>query len=493
LVSVTDESVHNAYISNSSITITQGNLEVLSRANVSITANAQAVSGGVVSGTGAKASIVFKPTVVASVTGNVNQATGDIKVNATVYIEKLNAVTNGAAVGAGVSIGASVATITVSHDIKAYIGAGTITTGGKVFVTALYNRGESDTDGGNISASAFAGAGALVGATGANADIEHKGAVRAYITGQTLNSDKGVFVNAFGYHNLTANGDGIGGGAAAIGSVVVSVNDNQSTYEAYINNSRTNITQSGNVEILSHITVNITVKAKATTGGIISGSSTDASISFKPVIRAYLAGNVEQANGDIKINATLFIKGLSAVSEGAAAGGVNIGDFIAKVTVSPDMASYIGTGTVNTNGSIYVEVYYNLDDNVSIFAGAYAGSGSLIGNATGAKAEIVHEGTFKAYITGQVIDSRKDIVVRALGYQKLNGYTGGLNIAGLVAKGAAVVSITNKPAFEAYVENSNITAAGSVLINAVRTGRIDAVAKGTNGGLVNAGVAKVLP
>jgi hypothetical protein len=468
--------------SNGTTKTTSGDITVKAEEKTTINASSGAASAGGAALGGSVVVITLNGTIE-SYTGGSIQADKNLNITAQNNIYANNLRTVGGSAGV-IGLGGSVVVLNITGTTKAYAG-GTLNVSGSINIHAL---GRIEANGMKIYAGGVGGLG-LGAAVGI---VNISSIAQAYMANGTRVENSGnISIKADFY--IIANVDAIGTAAGVIsaGATIARVNvtANVSAYTGTVT-----IVKADNIDIMSYITADIMVSALAAAGGILSGAGAEASITFNPAATAYLTGNVQQAAGDVKVNATVFITRLIAESKGTAAAlGATAGVSLAKISITPDIRAYIGAGTINTDGNVYVRAYYNLNGTASggsISARAYAGSGAVLVGVNGANAEIVHRGSVKAYISGQIINSRRDVNLQALGYQDLIANGGGVSGAGIAAVGGVVVSVTNEPTFEAYIENSNITALGDISINAVRNGSIKAEANGTSGGLLVAGTAQ---
>ena len=129
-----------------------------------------------------------------------------------------------------------------------------------------------------------------------------------------------------------------------------------------------------------------------------------------------------------------------------------------------------------------------------ITVNGYAGSGALVGSASGAIVTINHAGKFIACI--DAADGSKNelkvtgyLVVRTTTLYQIDAKAKGLSFAGGVAMGAVVVTVTNTISNESYTKNLTGTVGEFVLIS-VNVPTITVESQGTSGGLVAAGTAQ---
>ncbi|MBL4826874.1 MAG: hypothetical protein JKY66_04040, partial [Spongiibacteraceae bacterium] len=167
------QSIANASVGGSTVAYMDGtvngavNLLVKANSISSVEADAFALGGGIVTGSGADAVVVLNPTITAYTNGDIS-ISGDLKVIALSDAEaEADAV--GISIG-GLAVGVSLANAVITPDIDAYIQGGTVIATGGISVSALHNFNEAGTLlAKGADAAATAATGALIGGAGADA------------------------------------------------------------------------------------------------------------------------------------------------------------------------------------------------------------------------------------------------------------------------------------------------------------------------------------
>ncbi|MBD2516808.1 DUF4347 domain-containing protein [Nostoc sp. FACHB-973] len=376
----------NAYINNSTVT-SAGKVELAATSNQTITASSVAVAVAIsvptsvtlsFAGAGSGASAKNKTTnqVASYITGG-----SQINANGAVNLSALDSSTIKSDVGsgalsfavAGASVGVSLSENTIGNKVKAYIDGANVTstTGG---ITTIANST------GNITAFSIATSVALaIGGAGAGANSTSKaqGTTEAYIgkaadgtsTGNTTITAANGTIQVQANSKVTADADtrvGVGG-LVAVGGMKANSEDTQATL-AYIGNDAT-IKQAGAIAINAESTDVVTADMLAGAGSVLANVNViDATVKVNPQVSAYIGNNVKTEN---KVSGNVTVEAKSVRAEGDATArsyggsiGANVSAATVNTTISPEVTSYIGTGsTIEAQGNIGVKAEAASDGN----------------------------------------------------------------------------------------------------------------------------------
>ncbi|MCR3920962.1 MAG: hypothetical protein NUK65_00375 [Firmicutes bacterium] len=475
--------------SGGTTTATTGDIIVKASEKTTIDALAGAVAAGQAALGGAVIVVTLHGTTESYLGGTI-QSAGHLSVIAenTVQANKLVTI---AGTGGPISLGGSVVILQVTGTAKAYV-YGHITVMGMINVHATGTITTTDLK-------AYAGAVGGLGLGAAVAIVTIAGDVSAFMaSGTNVTSADGISVKALS--NVTTDVEALGAAAGVVAMGICIANVNITIFvTAYADHI--NVVKTGSFAISAAVISSVQVVCRAATGGIIaSGSGAVARIEYKPVVTSYLSGDIHEATGKIAVQAIGFSSQLQATATGAAiAVGLTAGVSLADIIITPHVTAYIGSGSIDAANAIEVVAYYNLlvDENNqsthggTISAKACAGAAGALAGLHGAIANIVSNGTIRAYITEQTIIVSGDILVSAGGYQSLVSQGGGISLALGAAIGAVYVSVNNQMQVTAYIQNTDIETAEAITINAVLENIISAHAMGTAGGLLVAGGAQI--
>ncbi|WP_392533892.1 DUF4347 domain-containing protein [Nostoc sp. C117] len=384
--SIAENTINNgvkAYIDNSTVT-SAGSVELAAKSTQTITALSVAVSvAGAISqfsfaGAGSGASAKNKTTNQISA-----YITGGSKINATgaVNLSGLDSATIKSDVGsgalsfavAGASVGVSISENTIGNKVKAYIdGANVTSTTGSITAIAGSTANITAFSIATSVALAIGGAGA-----GANSISKAQGKTEAYIgkaadgtsTGNTTITAANGTVQVQATSKVTAKADtrvGVGG-LVAVGGMVANSEDTQATL-AYIGNDAT-IKQAGAIAINAESTDVVTADMLAGAGSVLANVNViDATVNVKPTTTAYIGNNVNTEN-KVAGNVTVDAKSIRAEGDATARSyggsiGANVSAATVNTTISPEVSSYIGTGsTIKAEGNIGVKAEAASDGN----------------------------------------------------------------------------------------------------------------------------------
>ena len=389
--------------------------------NVLTVAGSLAASGGTAAFGAASASNDIDDNILAYVSGTVN-ASGDVDIDA----QANGAILAIAAGGAGAKTVGVAATATVNlikNDIKAYLGNGSITSGGDVTLSAA--------DATTISslAGAVAGGGKVsIGASAAVNDLTVT--VGAYVAASNLAASSGqVRIKSRGGSTIrTAAAGGSGAGDVSLaGAATTNFIDND--IGSYVNGNSTITGGNGvNLEVVDASTIE-------SLAGVVTGAGTAS-------IGASVAYNKIGTRGGNLIRAA--VENASVTS---ARGSV---DVTASETATIRSLAAGGSG-----------------------AGTFSGGGAVTINDIGS--------SILARVTGASVTADAGSKVEATDNSTIQSLAGQINAAGTAAVGAAVATNKIGTNVESLVLNSTVDAGnGGLLIRAASTGTIESLSAGAS-------------
>ncbi|MBD2412394.1 hypothetical protein FACHB389_10860 [Nostoc calcicola FACHB-389] len=383
--SIAENTINNGVKAYIDSTVTSaGKVELAAKSTQSITALSVAVSvAGAVSqvsfaaaGSGASAKNKTTNQIASYITGgSLVNATGAVNLSALDSATIKSDVGSGALsfAVAGASVGVSISENTIGNKVKAYIDGANVTstTGG---ITAIANSTA------NITAFSIATSVALaIGGAGAGANSTSKaqGRTEAYIgkaadgtsTGNTTITAANGTIQVQANSKVTAKADtrvGVGG-LVAVGGMVANSEDTQATL-AYIGNDAT-IKQAGAIAIKAESTDVVTADMVAGAGSVLANVNViDATVNVKPQVSAYIGNNVNTENkvsGDVTVDAkSIRAEGDAKAGSYGGSIGANVSAATVNTTISPEVSSYIGTGSIiKAEGNIGVKAEAASDGN----------------------------------------------------------------------------------------------------------------------------------
>ncbi|MGA2700304.1 MAG: hypothetical protein ABSH35_04325 [Isosphaeraceae bacterium] len=489
LVANTPPAATQAYIGGTAVIDAGGGVTVSATETLpSVTALVGQGSGGIVSVGGSVATITVAPAVLAFLGDGVSvTAGGAVDVSAT-FSDNVTGKTYAGTVGY-IGLGAQVTLITDNATEDAFIGGASVDGASSVSVTATATR--------NDDAEAAGGTFGLVAAGAAIAQTTLGGSTTAAIgtatSGAQIGTQAGspvgaVTVQATSTDTATANTLAV---AAGIGAGTANVADSEisPTIQASIGaNSQVLVGQNVMVDAESHDEASATdfgVQAGAVAVGV---SLADANMS--PIVKAFIDSGAQVAatNGAITVQATQdTTKGAQASgsSSGVSAGtgeGANI-----TATAAAQVDSYIGSGaTLHAGGTVTVDA---AGANIASATASTLSVGVVL-NVAAIFATATASGDVNAYLgTGAVVGTAAQpaggLDVEAAGADQS---TAVVNLSGGGAFSGSGGNATAKtsPALSAYLGNgSSVDVTGNVTVESTSTTEGHANTTGANGGIVN--------
>ena len=453
-----------ATIDKSKVTATGGaNLTATSKATVNSAAVGAALAGDFAAG-GAVSLNKISNTIKAAIANTANvQTQGTVNLTASDN-STINAFSGQLSVAASASIGASVATNDISNQVVAEINQSTaIATAGAINLSA--------TSTGTIKAAAAGGAGAgLFAAGGAVTLNKIANRTGAGIAGASTVQAQGDII-ATSTNNSTINsfaGQIAGSGGAAIGAAVA-INSIGNVTVAYLAGTVTSNAGKVRANAINTSTIEGKSAGASISGGVaLTGSVSVNNIANQTSASATTAKIKSFGNTEIIATDTSTINsmagqisiGISAAAVGAAVAYNNISNKVeAYVTADPSNPS-----TINATGNVLVAATGTNTIN-TIAAGGSASLGVAI---AGSVAVNQMSNSVVAYVQNSSITAQGSVGVLANGINNMTT-TGGAFSGGLVGIGATIVVNNLANITRAFADKSNISAFGGQTINVLNT------------------------
>lgn len=379
--------------------ITAASLIVQSSADVSADAYANASGGGVLAGNGADVDAVVTPLIQAFVEDGAIIAVSGLLSVASTSKGKAKAKGEGLSVGLA-GIGVVLADAQLSPDVTASIGATATVTAGGIAVTALHNVDINGAELADTGATALVGAtaGGLASGQGCSATATASATVTAGVgSGATLTAGGDIDLSALSANRAISDGDGASyGGAAA--SVISST--------AFVD-GLTHATMDGTVAGASNLNVTAgtvdtaSSSAKASTGGVVSGSGSSAAATVSPDVHAGIGGNVSVDN-DVDVDAHALSTARASATGKSLVSGLTVGTSSASGRNTSGVSASIDADAVTGGGDISIRSALNDDGRAGLdvyASGSHGDTFALVG-ATGTKASGAMNTTVTASLAG---------------------------------------------------------------------------------------------
>ena len=361
-----------------------GTLKVQAETDQTVNAKSTSLSGGIVSGAGAKSVVSAAPTINAFMRDNALVYTNtDTTITA---IAKGNLVSESKGVSvAAAAAGVSTARTDWNATVAAQIGKSvTLDSRGNVAIKA-------DNQGNTIKSAASASGGGLIGGVGAKAETNVTSNTTAKVDDfAKVTADKNITIEAQSKNVTTSDAGGTSIGAAAVGSADSKVNVNNTT-QAFTGDAVNLRSTEGNITIFSQSdNRNETVRAKATSGGIFAESGTNADSTINNFTQAFLgSGNsvnaTNQSAGEFQIKAISFnqVKADSEQSSTSAIGFTNKANSYVTVNSNTN-ANIIGSSNIGVKTLRLLSETQDFD----IFANSKSTVKALYSDDAQARAEV---------------------------------------------------------------------------------------------------------
>ncbi|MBQ0721029.1 MAG: LEPR-XLL domain-containing protein [Gammaproteobacteria bacterium] len=414
---------------------------------------------------------------------SVNTTVGDISVVAEETVD-VDIITGGAAIGAGGSIGGSVAVTTLSSETSAFVAANAaLSAGDDITINAIYSN--------DINVNAYGGAAGSVGLGAQVAVVDDSSNQSAYTADSATQTNgvevfkaDSVTITAQATRDISVEAKGVSLGGLAAGAAIGDV-----TVSGYTTAYLGSFTQVGigsqngvpaavtNLNISALSKLDITESVWTVSAGIGAGSANVANATFDSSIYAYIADGSDIAlTGDLTITAqaTPYINAkITGVSAGAATVGVSLVDvliepYIVAALGNPELsASGVGVDvsarniTINAKNIIGANNLTVKTDSTSASVGLLLGidaSINLVENNTYVRAGVADNAT---------LDASHAITVLAQNDTKHKAEAGSGAGSLAAAVGVGHAEITTATQTYAYLDNDVEIDAGSLSIEAL--------------------------
>ena len=455
-----------------------GGVNVQSTATNRATATADAAGGGIIGVNGAIANAIVQPTVSASITGAVD-VTGGVTVRATANTSA-SAETFGGT-GGLLGIGYTTSTASIAPDIDAFIGNVNVSSGA-ITIEALHN-----TSGAN--ATSHGSGGGLIAGNFITANATNNANTQAYVTsGASIDATGTITINALSGNSTNARSQAATGGLIGVGTARANANSN-GTVKAFLDGD---ITNGGGLSLFAQGTGNAVSFAESTTGGLIAGSVVTGNATFNPNISAAVNnGAAVNVSGNVSISSESQ-GDADAQTPGSVGGLVGIVATFATATLTPTVASFIGTTSITAGGGIALQSIHNFSGTNPVTSrNAHAVStpsgGGLLAGVGGSATATANATVDTTVSSGAALSSGGDVSLISRSYNDANastdGQAGGLIAVGLVNSNAQATGTTR-----ARVLGGSITTTGAgddLLMTALGSNNATAFTRATTGGAID--------
>jgi hypothetical protein len=365
------------------------NLHLVSKSASNASAKAVAVSGGILSGAGADADAHVTPTIETYTGNNPINVTGNVTITS---LSEANAEADAVGVAAGgKSVGVSLADVTITPEIKTYIGGGSVTASGGIALGSYHNYDLGGTKGEkHAHAHTNASSGTLIGDMGAHATAVAGADLTTYIGfNATVSAGEDIFITSLSNNEAVAESEGITVAGVEVGVILANATAGGTT-SAHVDGE---IIQANNLTITS-LASNTAVSTTQAYGAAIVGVDVSVpSAVINPTISAYIG-----SYADVNVGGSV---GLASISDadaflnvtGAGGAAADVGVAVVKVSLSPDVDTYIGSDSkVIAGQGITLTSRHNYDSDgnklIRSSGGQEKGAAATINEAIGGLANV---------------------------------------------------------------------------------------------------------
>ncbi|WP_077037069.1 calcium-binding protein, partial [Pelomonas sp. KK5] len=475
--------------------VTGTSLNVLATAYQDADATAKGtVLGLVAAGTGAGVTVTVNPDVRAGLgDGAQIDVTGPVNVIGSASDDGDGTAT-GEAVTAGLALGLSKATVTMTPAMSLTLGNNvSITTHsantGDITLQLLHNGASNEL--GGASATAFAAGGGFASGGGAEANATVTYNIKQTTgSGVTMNSARGVAIETDVGSHADATADARGFGVGGIGGAV-----SNASIGGSIDATLGAVSGTQALDFMVETTANhlVTAISQASALGLLGAAQLNgATATFSPVINANLGGG-----GTLNVGRDLIVTAISSADTtanalGIAAGaGISVGGSIASATMSPSISAQTGAETANVARNIVIRAQHNHDgagatgNDTRAIARASSGGGLFGGVGASATANANANTTAKSG-AGSVLTAGGSITIHADAANLANTESSGLSLSALVSFGSSSASSNALGNTTATIDGGS---GGSTFVDVRALGRNYSDAKANaSGGALGAGV-----
>ncbi|MBS0536807.1 MAG: leukotoxin LktA family filamentous adhesin [Proteobacteria bacterium] len=459
-----------ASIADSTSVSSMANVAVMATAAGSVSTETIAGAAGVASGAGSSANASDTEIVLAQIGASANiSATGTGVLVYASGTPDVSAYSHGEAIG-GVGIGVSTALSNASLTITADVGNSATFSGGPLVVSAVAAVPTGDH---SAYANAIAaGAGALYGLQGSQAEAHNTTTVLAYGgTGITLPSAD-VSIGAQNDTDQYAEATGITGGTFAVGATVTKATSDGTT-TAYLDTGVVTATSNmGSLSIVASGTDTNVAKSTAGSGGLSAGAAAVSTTSTTSTMNASLKGN---ASASTPTN--LYFSGVgvradhttnyAATGDAFQASAIGASGGSASNTVTSTVNAGVGANLIVNSAGGDMNVIAS-DTVTKTGGGARAGSGGVAAGAATTSSSTVTQ-TVNTYVDSGTIFSLNDNPLTSLAKIHIGSFatltaadTVNLTAGGLFAGGGATSTMTETATLGVRIDAAELFSAGGI-------------------------------
>lgn len=497
--SVTARVGSNAQVGQGTGTV--GSLEVRADANDTATIDTTALVGGVGAATANYGYATINPSVTAEIGAGADvKVVGNATVDAVSHLDGDSDVL-GVSVGGG-ALAASIANVNITPTVTAATRSNATlrSTSGAARVRASHN----ETGGLIATANTVAGSGGVISGSGSSSTVTHSAIVSAVgESGSELRASGDAELRAYSGAKADTDAGSLGVGVATIGtSVANSTVGGSLTADfqgAVLGGGGSNVF----VRALSDLSADtVTV---ATTGGVLGGSTNQATAQVNTGITARVGAATVNVSGNVTINADADARAT------ADSGGIETGDgdfpnlsilggiglSASDATLDSTVSAEIGAANVNAGGTLLVKASHNESNSQRAKATSSASGGSLGVSLSGADSDA--NSTADTYANaggaGATLHAGGGVFITAANNNQAEAITDALGLGLVAGIGASHSTAITQGHSEARIVDGSGSAAnqkttvtgGGLSVNAVAMDRARAVANGAAGGLFAGG------
>jgi hypothetical protein len=483
-------STTQAGITGASTVSAGGDVTVEATDAAQIDALAFSLSGGVAAVGGAVVVNTVGNTTLAQISGNSESLKAAITdADILTVSASSNYTVGGRSLGAnlgGVAAGGSVVSASINGSTSAYIGDFTdIGIGGTVGHVDVTAQTTVDVTSGawGLAGGILAGNVNSAGATVGIAVDAHVGDADIVATGDVSVSAGALITAETDALGLSVGGLAIGASLSDIGisSEISSFVDGEADISA------------ASLTVLASADADADAYANASGGGLLAGNGADVGAMVKPVLKAFVDdGAVIAVSGLLSVASASKGKA-KAKGEGITVGIAGVGVVLSDAELSPELATFIGSGADVTAGSIALQSRHNVNaDGTLVDQGAEASSSASGGGvvaANGASATATAAAILDTRIeaAATVTTTGGDLLLSSVSNDKAGATATGITVAG-VGVGAMVATATSHGTLVSQIDSSTVSAHDNLTVEAAGYGTSEADVSAATGGLVAGGV-----
>ncbi|MBR1087140.1 leukotoxin LktA family filamentous adhesin [Bradyrhizobium manausense] len=435
----------------------------------SLSAEADAVAGGIAAGDGADASATDGTSVTAAIGAGAHVTTSASGLGTILLATSTPDISSqalGVAVGGG-AVGLAFAQSRVTTTVTADVGDNAVFSGGPLSITAMAS---VPTDGTTAYAKALAGGGgSLIGAQGSLATASENATVSAYGgTGITL-PNQDVVIAAENDSSQYAEGTGLSSGFLALGATVAQVSSSAHTYAYLGAGAITSTSNTGVLQITATGKDTNVANAIAGAGGTYAGVASVATTSSTATTNARIDGNGTDDTlyfGGLNIRAK-HTTNYAASGDAYQASTAGVSGGSAQNTVTTTTTAEIGTHLIINSAGGDMDLISN-DIVNQAGGGARSGSGGVFSGAAALSTSTVTQTVTTNIDAGTILSLNADphattAVINIEAYNTLSTTdTVTLAAAGLFAGGGAESHMTANATLTVNINARELFSAGTI-------------------------------